>query len=1101
MSEVLRERRSGDRQRILPYTINLGGVEYIRWPLDGSDMDWRLYRREPIDYVYKETLRDESPRLKERIYRGAQSDKDILLDKLHIDKTILTPDELADVIKEGLKLNENTESTNKQFVKEIIEGRPQSIFAKLIDIFGQAVYGQNNYIGPEKSGLLRDTRENIYTSVPALSEEDARARAHDIIVDLTDNPDADKVLSGVARQAAGLGREVYRIINPKEINPYRSTNKDLLALAGDVEENPGPQRKYEDDTTVEALKVVLDNPVNSTSYLNANNTNDYIDEQVYSLIPGQFALRSGLDNQTDHIQMDTNWIEVSGNHFRLVAPPAVAASFVSERYSHYAIRNNHQKSKLENGSLGTGLASALVNGQDFLAAERTNANLVSGDANLGIFTRAVACDYGMYLGCAKLLCYESNKQLLSGQAVDFVTMDRIYRTVPSLLPLAAVSFYPLSENVALAGTVINAYLLDPQLYANMLRGTLDWPAGNPSEQRIAVIMVPAGIDEKTLTYITICHMEYPFVDIRQGGGEEMTLSAGNGVPINTLDVTPGIFAISQNTLIDGPKFTVYYVSACLNVASIIVNTIPVARYNPVAPVAVNIANDLASYWNLDWRVSDVTTEYASTLDYFLRFMDIKDWFAACSLAGSIIRWKMPYDTDQVVGGGANNTRPLFFNGSPGTINPTLDGSISTSQYGTVANINTGLATAIDQSRQVTCYGFPTMGQYQRPVLGTNFPGITINAYVQDASHTTYYAVHTKMLAKKVLAGSTFLEVSRLRFRKVLYMIRNLTDIIAQCAHNFFQDMGIMHTDLDMTTSPVQDLRLMIYQGLHDNMTLQQTQLAGFPFLDIPLPYPDDLGPLANITVGTVKVFDVDAYRTSNIILYNHLELIAESKWYYGDWEPMPTFNIQPMSMKAGKWIPDVSANFTAAGVTVQGGGRIRLSTGSVFGANEDEGMRQVVREMYAAYVTSVYHNPGARTRSFDAVMDYETGGVYVTIRNSLCYTKNFLRWSSQAATSDQYRSSGRGGFVISLPRYPPESHSINGSRLIPALMNQSVLSNLRAMYSLKAGGSFNFQFTLATRPPILNRLLKNKNKYDKQDPTSNVNEGKPTSPVSGEGIK
>lgn len=95
----------------------------------------------------------------------------------HVDKELLTEEQLREVIA---WVFEN--SVNATFPKlDIpITGVPDSAATKLIDFLGTIVYGPNNYIGPSKTGLAIGDLDKIVTNVPALSEADGRARAHDI---------------------------------------------------------------------------------------------------------------------------------------------------------------------------------------------------------------------------------------------------------------------------------------------------------------------------------------------------------------------------------------------------------------------------------------------------------------------------------------------------------------------------------------------------------------------------------------------------------------------------------------------------------------------------------------------------------------------------------------------------------------------------------------------------------------------------------------------------------------------------------------------------------------------------------------------------------
>lgn len=145
----------------------------------------------------------------------------------HLDKDLLTRDDLLEVLMWAYQRPDD--GTLSEAANQYTLGKPDSAIARYIAAAGELLYGANNYIGPNKVGNLDAPLVDIVTTVPALSEADARARAHDIGLSVSQSPHVDDILPTFAKHA-----QLFRA-------PAQGmTNFAKIKLSGDVEENPGP---------------------------------------------------------------------------------------------------------------------------------------------------------------------------------------------------------------------------------------------------------------------------------------------------------------------------------------------------------------------------------------------------------------------------------------------------------------------------------------------------------------------------------------------------------------------------------------------------------------------------------------------------------------------------------------------------------------------------------------------------------------------------------------------------------------------------------------------------------------------------------------------
>lgn len=160
-----------------------------------------------------------------------------LIPNPHLDKETLSPTELTELLLWGAELA-GTKLTPEKIVEihKTVVPAHNTLPVKIIDFISNALYGNNNYIGPYKTGMAVNdmTIEDIVRTIPVLSQSDAEARLHDIILEVDQGPKVDNVLRGTMRAA-----QVFRPLMHRGVG-----NFDLLKLAGDVEKNPGPKNGH-----------------------------------------------------------------------------------------------------------------------------------------------------------------------------------------------------------------------------------------------------------------------------------------------------------------------------------------------------------------------------------------------------------------------------------------------------------------------------------------------------------------------------------------------------------------------------------------------------------------------------------------------------------------------------------------------------------------------------------------------------------------------------------------------------------------------------------------------------------------------------------------
>lgn len=339
----------------------------------------------------------------------------VIVPRAHLDKSVLTEQEARELVSLILEKPEILQIDN--VLNTYVRGYPESTAAKVIDFLGRTIYGENNYIGPTKMGMLPGEQKviDILTLVPALSKEDAEARAHDVFLTAqnlyhNNNKDPHDILSDPLMRYAQVAAPLFSEPVPDKIevihNPTTesgtASNSNLLTrmmiclllLISGIEWNPGWSVEWDEMSTyVDKIMKIMSNPVDASSYLNTMSGSADIMEMEYQARKGQYDLKSALDDTLDSIQLRSNWVMLAGQSLDDIAAPNWRHSQMSQRYS---LWNKTVKSVLPLATLGEDLKKSSVEFSPFLALERTHTNMLDGDANLAAFVRTPNVDYGVY---------------------------------------------------------------------------------------------------------------------------------------------------------------------------------------------------------------------------------------------------------------------------------------------------------------------------------------------------------------------------------------------------------------------------------------------------------------------------------------------------------------------------------------------------------------------------------------------------------------------------------------------------------------------------------------------------------------------------------
>jgi hypothetical protein len=987
----------------------------------------------------------------------------------HIDKELLTKEQLRDVLAWAIEQSVGGDYPKivlDQLATTPIVGQPQTAIEKLTALLGELVYGKNNYIGPSKTGLVDDKLENVVTVVPALSEQDARARAHDIALTVNSDQVHDQILTGVARTAQ-VARPYIQTPTDRLTalrTRYRHTNQSELTKDGDVEGNPGPiYRLTAADSADDAIKIVSD-PTSATSYLNDSGTDWRVDEMAYNTMKGVWAMRHGLDNQSDYVTLDDNYMQYLELSFNDLAGVTPGTSFFGAAFFSYAINNKEVKATLTNGDLGTAITTALNNIDTFTAMQRTQTNSINGDALINIFQRAPKTDYGCYLPIAKLLAYEMSKGPLSGQETLPFVFDHMYRANPNQAPAIVTSLYPGSDNHNWAapapGVTIDSYYITPSTAARLMTGAVPMPAGWGLDSRdIAWVVCTGNLSRQTLSYYTICHLEYPFFGINDNIQRVFPTAAGGAPALSGSTSQPAPYF---GNVIQGHKYRVMFVSLTepindLGIGSVAAG-VNITEWTGVGapPAATDIFPALRLFIDNDWRgvFGGVTPWFSEALQYMFKFADKHDWRAAMWLASSMMGFKDYgiYGVDN-----AAATSPTIIR--VGTnVAPTIDATVATRDTNALSAANRALLADVYQRLpKWNMSGMPSqrVPATAPPAAGGSTPRVVnyISCLVQDTAWLTKLAIGMNMFTKDVLAKSDVEKLLKLKLKNLYFAHRHLSSIGFQMTHNFFQDIGCTRRMVHLVGNVVLDRRLMIYQKLYSDFATFFKNYAGWKFMRPQYPTPPVVQPTG---AGALQPYwNRDAWLDSPVYLFDHTVFINEAKQYYGF---VPEVNYTLLDKAKYALEPGQADLLQYYSINTGGNSTVRARWHESVTAPTATSTRWKPEYKCAFAQTKAVSllNP-AHIISLGSVFCITIHGMTpFHVRPALTNSLGWLRWTATTAPSDTFRVAARQFLIWTLPCYPPEQDTTTGQHFALAGGSQSDFASVKLGYNLQGRGSSNY---------------------------------------------
>lgn len=912
----------------------------------------------------------------------------------HVDKVLLTPEELREVLAWALEASHNEGFPD---LNQYVKGKPDSAITKLIDVLGTLVYGPNNYIGPGKTGNTDGTLEEIVTTIPALSEADARARAHDIALSVTTNPVVDTVLPPAA-QAAQVFRPYFIQELPVPANAYSHTAQQNLAKTGTIEQNPGPIYTYVDKTVPETVKKIISDPSSNDTYLNDISPDSRVMDSAYLTRNNLVTMRTGRDDQTLPHLIDMGYMDYSGLVYENDNASISILRFPQDLVL-WNVVNKSAKASLTDGTLGTSIASALNSTDTFTGMLRTQTNTMSGQSNIILYQRAPRTDYGCYLTCAKLLAYEAYKATNhSGCSIDMNLRDTVLRSTSNVPPTFDCLFpntTAINPNGLPVGFRIDALYMNANSLGEILLGQREFPPGWSLDQNeVAFVIVPPGLSNGAICYYTICHMEYPF--FRSEALDSHCVQpnpAGAGVPTTSQAHNAEKFVIDGN-LIPGPKTKICFVIPTANawpgfaglpIPEVVFNAVPVDVYPTLA------AWLQAEYCNLGPTVS-----FGETLQTTMAYMDLTDWHCANVIVAAL-RSKFC------------SSNSLNVNGTAATSGYTIDGR---RQPPVVVQLNLrdiqGLPAA-DQMRWMdacgrmidwNCLGIQvnkTSVSVGRPAAGAinNRTPIPCSCELQDTNFLTKLAIRSKMFSKTTIGKGDINALTKVRPIKLNYMQRDVQQVMIQMFHNWAQSLGVSNRMMVSSTGLVIDRRRQFYTNLYAQLKTWQVAFAGYQFLRPQLP-PERVPP--NIVNAVLPFISWDAQLDSPLWIYDHSRWQGEKETFYD-----MTLTTTTVANKYGadlKWSAGPANNLNVYGIGVGGANCVRVIWHSDTVNRWTDNMKKSYALMRAVHLRNA--NPITQLITYTQVQSNgPTIGFFRPPVVSSC--RAWLRWTSASADSSVYR--------------------------------------------------------------------------------------------------
>jgi hypothetical protein len=982
-----------------------------------------------------------------------------VIPNLHLDKDVLTPRELQELLAWG------AETLGIGYIPEsaltVIRGQPDSVANKLIDFIGTAAYGPNNYIGPGKTGNLDGVLQDIVSTVPALSMPDRLAMRHDILL----------------TQAAELGPEaVERAHSILQSEPLMYASQNLYPLfqndgqfnydrliAEGIEPNPGPRYDFTDPATVAIINSILEDPTNTSAKIcNAIANDASIDEKLYVESQGAFCVKNSLNDRLDVMQMNSNWQEMSGV---FCTSSTVDQVYFSSQCLNYTIRNEVVRATLTKGKLATALDQSLAEYSDFLAANRTNNPSVSGSSNLYNYTLTPNADFGMYRQMTVLILMEQFKQRLSGVANVNQISDAMI--VKSAIAQPAINdYFPSSTNYTPAAPpVIEAILINStDLGQFMKRGS--WPNDfdpiNALEVACVFLTGSSTPDENAL--LTLTHLEYPFRDIDYN--VDYVLEApNNGNPIHT-NKNASLSPISNFSKIAGPKVKVLYVWLTPSQDPVTIGNV----FVPYNAAAVDITAGLDFTFVNYMQNTGQSPLWQQTADILLSFMDMDDWKSAIMMALNLCRFKTPYHGLSQVSGVLANSDPVYYSS---TAVPSFDISIPSIDTKTIAAANvTLLNDSVRKQPVYTPFGQPTIyWPHSNNGTGVARAPAPITNYFQESPFMTRFGVLVGYYVKERLTNKLFNKTCKVVFRQLWAAMKKLSDVLIQCSHNWYQNLGLTNLDMfpGLNANLIQNRSIGLFTSLKGHGALLQSSVAKINFDTFLTPYPYTTDLLVD-TYGFHRI----AWETTTIYLFNHLVnwRDPDNSLFYPKLNKHLTSltSLGPLMTNLILTPSPVTTAFTFAGqvLTPVGQQRVMNAFGGVIGAPGP--MTVDCKTVFAIAQMGHSLNPGIYSDVLRFYTYMQDNPNYVKYQNIKCFTQEFLRYDSINADSYDARKA-RPNFFLLLPFFPPVQDPASGRLLYPAFYSSSQFKNLKGCFSLDGTGSVDFGFTIAVIDPNAELLL------------------------------
>jgi hypothetical protein len=866
---------------------------------------------------------------------------------------------------------------------------------------------------------------------------------------------------------------------------------DILLVRGGIETNPGPYTWEEFKLCLDEIMKILGDPVNTSSYYNVVANDPFIDEQNYiTRRQGTLLLKSALDDRTDTAQFQSNVIHMTGADLSDLAPPAFRSGVVGSRCT---LNNRKILRSLPSGPLGVGLDGALAEFAAFLATERSQNNIISGDANLGTYSRVPRVDYGCSRLIWVLMLYECWRELGGGDELVGNKADSLARMDGDFTNITRV--FPLTINTSVAGIpAIETYCLSLTTYTAMLRGTVRWPFGTePNEADTAQVIMQPGLTPSALSQLVICHLEFPFVHCSRRG-VVLYYTNGNGVPANAATT---FLPWSSNTLIEGPRTRVFIVLSNNSINSVAlgdgvggVQIIPV--YDPAVPTpSTDISTILINYTANVMCDLNVNTNIIECMDYALRFADIKDWYAACTCASSTVQAFNAYSPFTFGAGPAGMGIP--YNGQ---VAPTVDASVDliNLQAQTGAYIQSFI-TSVCSIPKFSCLGHNTYMRGPLPPVGTQAPTIPTTNYHQNSSAVIRLAIYLRMLGKTTLGDSNFSSTFKVQFRVIWFILRQYSELLNDLTHAYWIIRQIQWDDVFVGQTPaVTNRRFQIYNKLKELQNDAFTMLCGYNPILLADPFPD-MRP--TIVDDPPNWMNLVYWIQHSLIMKNSILDLGSPRWHYGKWSPKPYINVGSIvSSWTQELFPNPGPIATFFGLVVNLFGRSTVNVNYSF---PDRRPNEVIKTLQTMLNTQHLANPGIKSSWLTWTMASEGNGNVHIVNPILGWTNEFMRYSSGEAPSDGVRLNSRPILGITIPHCPSPFSAANGYRVFLAFSNQATSLTLRGCLSIDGFGSALFSFTSAVDSPLdyLYTLNANVNQMVEKPgviaPNSNPNGGPPAS--------